>query len=62
MTTRNPSVLSLRQAENTAELEQQIQRRAYQLYEQRGRENGHELDDWLEAEAEVRRRGQDKAA
>lgn len=30
--------------------------RAYQRYEQRGRENGHDLDDWLEAERELRGR------
>jgi hypothetical protein len=34
-------------------LEQQIRQRAYQLYEARGREDGHELEDWLNAEAEV---------
>ena len=27
--------------------------RAYQLYEARGREDGHELDDWLRAEEEI---------
>ena len=27
---------------------------AYSLYEQRGREHGHDLDDWLRAESEVR--------
>lgn len=26
---------------------------AYELYEQRGREDGHALDDWLKAEAIV---------
>jgi hypothetical protein len=26
---------------------------AYELYEQRGREDGHDLEDWLEAEAIV---------
>lgn len=26
---------------------------AYSLYEQRGREHGHDLDDWLRAESEV---------
>jgi hypothetical protein len=26
---------------------------AYSLYEQRGREHGHDLDDWLIAEAEI---------
>ena len=26
---------------------------AYSLYEQRSREHGHDLDDWLRAESEV---------
>lgn len=34
-------------------LEGRIRLRAYQLYEQRGRRDGHALDDWLEAEAEL---------
>jgi len=34
-------------------LEEQIRRRVHALYEARGRENGHELDDWLQAEAEI---------
>ncbi|MFY4730329.1 DUF2934 domain-containing protein [Nitrospira sp. BLG_2] len=29
-----------------------IAKRAYELYEQRGREDGHALDDWLQAERE----------
>ena len=33
-------------------LEEQIRRRAYELYEARGREDGHDLDDWLQAEAD----------
>jgi len=32
-----------------------IARRAYDLYLARGREPGHQLDDWLEAEREPRR-------
>jgi hypothetical protein len=32
----------------------QIRLRAYELYVARGRENGHELDDWLRAEEEIR--------
>jgi hypothetical protein len=32
---------------------QQIQLRAYELYEQRGREDGHDLEDWLQAETEI---------
>ena len=33
---------------------EQITRRAYELYEQRGGEPGHEQEDWLEAERQVR--------
>ena len=39
--------------ESSSESQEQIRRRAYELYEQRGRDDGHELDDWLQAEAEV---------
>ncbi len=35
------------------DLEDQIRLRAQQLYEEGGREDGHELDDWLRAEAEI---------
>ena len=34
-------------------LEEEIRRRAYELYEERGHEDGHDIDDWLRAEAEV---------
>ena len=33
--------------------EEYIRLRAYQLYEQRGRQDGHDMDDWLQAEAEI---------
>jgi hypothetical protein len=33
-----------------------IAERAYELYVQRGGEDGRDLDDWLEAEREVERR------
>jgi hypothetical protein len=35
------------------ELEHQIRLRAYELYEARGRKDGHELEDWLRAEEEI---------
>jgi len=35
------------------DLEAEIRRRAYQLYEQRGCTPGHENEDWLRAECEV---------
>jgi hypothetical protein len=34
-------------------LEHQIRLRAHELYEARGREDGHELEDWLRAEEEI---------
>ncbi len=33
--------------------EDEIRLRAYELYEQRGRENGRDVDDWLQAESEL---------
>ena len=45
-----------------ANLEEEIRRRAYELYEERGREDGHDLDDWLRAEAEIRKHARSIAA
>jgi hypothetical protein len=42
--------------------EQEIRLRAYTLYEERGREDGHDIDDWLRAEAEASATGQKAAA
>jgi len=36
-----------------ADLQEQIERRAYELFEQRGRIHGFDIDDWLQAENEV---------
>lgn len=35
------------------EIQAEIRRRAYELYERRGKAPGHALDDWLRAETEV---------
>jgi Protein of unknown function (DUF2934) len=53
---KTPSTLAPKSDEPTVliPIEQQIQKRAYELYEQRGRTNGHELDDWLQAECEIK--------
>jgi hypothetical protein len=32
---------------------EEIRHRAYELYEASGREDGHDLDDWLRAEEQV---------
>jgi len=36
-----------------ADLEQQVRIRAYEIYERRGREDGHALEDWLQAQSEL---------
>jgi hypothetical protein len=52
-----------KQTEPTPEILEQIRARAHELFEQRGREEGHDLDDWLQAEAEVtQQRAKTKAA
>ena len=35
-------------------LEERVQMRAYELYVLRGNESGSEMDDWLQAEDEIR--------
>jgi len=37
----------------TLSLEERVQRRAYELYIERGNESGSELDDWIQAEEEI---------
>ena len=37
----------------------EVARVAYALYEQRDRADGHDLDDWLQAEGMVRSRARD---
>jgi hypothetical protein len=37
----------------TLSTEELIQQRAYRLYEERGREDGHAEKDWLQAELEI---------
>jgi hypothetical protein len=48
---RNPSV------QPEPNLTDEIQRRAYELYVQRGQADGYDLDDWLRAETELRTPG-----
>ena len=36
--------------------DEEIRRRAYEIYRERGEQPGRELDDWLQAERELKRR------
>jgi hypothetical protein len=47
-----PIKANLQKPDGGGELQDRIRVRAYQLYEQRGRDDGHDLDDWFQAEAE----------
>ena len=38
----------------TSSVEEEIRQRAYELFEARGGEEGHELEDWLRAEEEIK--------
>jgi DUF2934 family protein len=53
---KTPSILAPKSDEPTVltPIEQQIRQHAYELYDQRGRADGHELDDWLQAEREIK--------
>jgi hypothetical protein len=48
----NPSHTPTGVTKSTPELQEQIRLRAYRLYKQHGKK-GYELDDWLQAEAEI---------
>jgi hypothetical protein len=39
-----------------ADVMELIRKRAYEVFEARGREPGHDLEDWLRAELEIKRR------
>jgi hypothetical protein len=53
---RNPSV------QPEANLSEEIQRRAYEIYIQRGQVEGYALDDWLRAENELRTQSHQRQA
>jgi Protein of unknown function (DUF2934) len=38
---------------SVSDLQERIRNRAYDLYEKRGALDGHALDDWLDAKAEI---------
>ncbi|MGH9603474.1 MAG: DUF2934 domain-containing protein [Terriglobales bacterium] len=44
------------------DLSELIRQRAYELYLERGSEEGHAAEDWLRAEAEVRAQSKERTA
>jgi hypothetical protein len=60
---RSPApISSTTQTGSSPELLEQVRLRAYELFEARGGSHGHDLEDWLQAEAEVIRRAKATAA
>lgn len=51
--TTKPRAAKVKSEESVIDLEEQIRQRAYELYERRGRGDGHATEDWLQAEAEL---------
>jgi hypothetical protein len=48
------SPVSTRVPDASADLQNETRAVAYQLYEARGRSDGHDVDDWLQAEVLLR--------
>ncbi len=55
-TSKRPVAVAPAPLKGDGDLEEQIRQRAYELYEQEGRQEGRDQEYWLRAEAEVRGR------
>ena len=56
MTATPPKKLPQPVMNEPEDVESQIRLRAYELYEARGREDGRDMADWLQAEEELTKR------
>jgi Protein of unknown function (DUF2934) len=45
---------AIRLSSRTTATDDDVARRAYDLYAARGRKDGHDMEDWLQAERELR--------
>ena len=57
-TVSNPATLTMsagppKMSANSVQAQDRIALRAYELYEQRGRQEGRALEDWVEAERQL---------
>jgi hypothetical protein len=50
---RMPAPQDVRQNQSSDGFQEQVRRHAYELYEARGKEDGHDVEDWLRAESEL---------
>jgi hypothetical protein len=49
----NPAKKTPTAAKESQELKDKVRQRAYELYEERLWEDGHDVEDWLRAEEEI---------
>jgi hypothetical protein len=47
------SSTQIQETKSLGDPQEQVRSRAFELYELRGRDDGHDLDDWLQAESEL---------
>jgi hypothetical protein len=47
-----------KQTTPAVDVDERIRKRAFELFQLRGCQDGHDLDDWTQAEAEILRRPQ----
>ena len=59
---RKPEVKEMRKPSGNGDLEEEIRVRAYELFQERGGEHGHDHEDWVQAETEVRARFANRTA
>lgn len=50
---KDETTISDEQATDAGVLRERVEQRAYELYEQRGRQDGFDAQDWLQAEQEI---------
>lgn len=53
---RKPIVMTAPAPKTMGDVEERIRQRAYELYEQEGRQDGRDQEYWFRAEAEIRGR------
>jgi Protein of unknown function (DUF2934) len=50
----NAKTQTRKETTSTVDIDERIRQRAFELFQLRGCQNGHDFDDWMQAEAEVR--------
>ena len=50
---QSTAVETIQPADSGQDVQEQIRMRAFELYEQRGKHEGYDLEDWLQAEEEI---------